>query len=268
MDLHLTGKRALVAGSSGGIGAGIARMLAEEGVTVVVHGRNGGSADRVAQQIRDGGGQAAVVLGDLSDARAVERIAREAEAQFGGIDILVNSAGASPAYEPWLETSPDLWEERFRSTTLYAVRLIHALTPAMKTRGWGRIISIGSGVYARPSAFAPEYSAAKAALHTLAVGLAHALGDSGVTANTVTSSVVLTPNTADVMAMQAARLGWPETGAALEARVAKEMWPMPIGRLGRVEDVAAAVCFLCSAQARHITGANLRVDGGSAGWVD
>jgi NAD(P)-dependent dehydrogenase (short-subunit alcohol dehydrogenase family) len=268
MTRELAGKRALVAGSSSGIGESIARLLARDGAAVVVHGRDGASAAAVVETIIDDGGEAAFVIGDLADAGATEDVARQAVAAYGGIDILVNSAGASPTFGPWLETPPELWEERFRTTTMYAVRLIHALVPPMVERGWGRVVNIGSGVNMKPSAYGPEYSAAKAALHTIAVGLSQALTDSGVTANTVSSGVVLTANTDQVMRAQAERLGFEEEGAALERRVAREMWPIPIGRMGRPEDIAEAVCYLASDRAAFITGANLRVDGGSAGWVN
>ena len=138
----------------------------------------------------------------------------------------------------------------------------------MMQRGWGRVINIGSGADSTPSGFGLEYSAAKAALHTIAVGLAHALTDSGVTVNTVTSGVVLTSNTEAVMQAQANRLGYTETGAELERRVAREVWPVPIGRMGRPEDIAEAVCFLASDRAGFVTGAKIRVDGGGAGWVN
>ena len=257
-----------MAGSSSGIGATIARLLARDGASVVVHGRDPGSAAAVVEGIAREGGTAVVVVGELADARAVAAVAEEAVEAFGGIDILVNSAGASPTFGPWLETSPELWEERFHTTTMYAVRLIHTLVPPMVERGWGRVVNIGSGVNAKPSAYGPEYSAAKAALQTIAVGLSQALADSGVTANTVSSGVVLTTNTEQVMQAQARRLGFEEEGEDLERRVARDMWPIPIGRMGRPEDIAEAVCYLVSEKAGFITGANLRVDGGSAGWVN
>ena len=91
---------------------------------------------------------------------------------------------------------------------------------------------------------------------------------SGVGANTVGCGVVLTENTEKVMLQQARQLGYPETGMALEARVAAEMWPVPVGRMARPEEIGAAVCFPCSPRADFITGAHLRVDGGAAGWVN
>jgi NAD(P)-dependent dehydrogenase (short-subunit alcohol dehydrogenase family) len=110
--------------------------------------------------------------------------------------------------------------------------------------------------------FHPEYAAAKAALNTLAPGLANDLAGSGITANIVESGVVLTANTRSVMESTARSMGITDTGAALEQRVADEIWPNLSGRLGHVDDIADMVCFLASERAGYVTGTVVRVDGG------
>jgi 3-oxoacyl-[acyl-carrier protein] reductase len=153
-------------------------------------------------------------------------------------------------------------------SVLYAVQLIQITVPAMRTNGWGRIINISSAVVYQPSPFAPDYTAAKAALHVSSPGLATALGPEGITVNTVCAGTILTTNTKNVMKEHAATLGFSEAGAALEQRFATAVWPNPTRRFGRPEEVAAAVCFLASKQASYINGATIRVDGGMGSTVN
>jgi 3-oxoacyl-[acyl-carrier protein] reductase len=141
MDLNLRGKRALVTGSSAGIGAEIARVLAQEGASVVIHGRNAERANKFAAEIRAAGGAAAVALGELTDDAQAERVAHEAEAAFGGVDILVNNAGSYPI-TAWWDTPPDVWLETYNTDVVAGVRLVKLLVPGMIERGWGRVIQI------------------------------------------------------------------------------------------------------------------------------
>ena len=268
MEFGIAGRRAFVAGSSSGIGAAIAVALAAEGVRVVVHGRNKDSAAAVAKTIQDAGGEAASVCGDLGNRAAVEVIGHGALQVFGGIDILVNSTGASDHFVPWLDIPVSQWEKRYQLSVLYAVQLIQMMVPAMRTGGWGRIINISSAVVYQPSPYAPDYTAAKAALHVASPGLATALGPEGITVNTVCAGTILTTNTENVMQAHAKALGFDETGPALERRMAREAWPNPTCRFGRPEEVAAAVCFLASKQAAYINGSTLRVDGGMGSTVN
>jgi 3-oxoacyl-[acyl-carrier protein] reductase len=267
LDLGLKGKRVLVAGSSSGIGAGIARMLGTEQAEVVVHGRDAERAAEVARDIQDAGGKAWIVLGGLEQPAEIERIAREALAAAGGIDILINCAGAGKSTHSWFDTPLERWSEQYQFSTLYAVQLIRALVPPMRERGWGRVLNVSTAASFKPSAYGPDYPAAKLALHSVAVSLMTELADSGVTVNTLTSGVVLTPNTLSVMQSRAAKAGFSESGAALEKRVTRDLWHVPLGRAGRVEELAAAACFLVSEHAGYITGAALRVDGGASGFV-
>lgn len=267
MDLELKGRRALVVGSSSGIGSGIARMLAAEGADVIVHGRNRDSAEAVASDIRAGGGTASIMLGRLDDTIAVDRLAAEALAA-GPIDILINCAGAGSSTRRWFDVPLEAWQHQFQFSTLYAVQMIRALVPAMRERGWGRVLNVSSGSGFRPTAYGPEYAAAKLALHTIAVSLASELADSGVTVNTLTSGIVLTENTQRVMQVRGREQGFTETGAALERRVLGELWRVPVGRAGRLDELASAACFLVSERASYITGTAVRVDGGASAFVN
>jgi NAD(P)-dependent dehydrogenase (short-subunit alcohol dehydrogenase family) len=268
MKLGIEGRRALIAGSSSGIGAGIAAMLAGEGVEILVHGRSLQNAEEVVARIRGSGGRASAVIAALDEPQEVERLAAEALAT-GPIDILINSAGATTSARDWFDVPVEGWQQQFQFSTLYAVQLIRALVPAMRERGWGRVLNISSGAAFKPMAFHPEYSAAKLALHTVACSLSRELGDCGVTVNTLISGLVMTDNTRAMMLKTAQAHGFTETGVALERRVLLDIWrsAIPLARAGRVEELAAAASFLVSEHASYITGASLRIDGGGAGYV-
>ncbi len=139
MDMLLRGKRALITGSTSGIGAQCARVLAGEGVGVVISGRNRERAEAVADEIRAAGGDAAIVLGDVTTEQGAGSVIESALAAFGGIDILVNNVGnpTQEAHASWFDASLDEWIADYHQNTLAAVRLIHAFVPAMKERRWG-----------------------------------------------------------------------------------------------------------------------------------
>jgi 3-oxoacyl-[acyl-carrier protein] reductase len=264
LDLKLTGKRALVTGSSSGIGEAIARALAREGARVVVHGRNAERAQGVADDIIREGGEASVALGDLARREDAGHIAGRALEALGGIDILINNAGgADEGLKPWFEPSVEQWENTFEQNVFSAVRLIRLLVPTMKQNGWGRIIQISSGVATQPFSIGADYSAAKAAMVNTTVSLAKDLGGTGITVNTVSPGPILTPAAERVFRDVAKQRGWGEEWAEIERQAVKNFVPNPLGRMGRVEEVAAAVVFLASPLADYIHGANLRVDGGT-----
>lgn len=261
MDLHVAGRTALVTGSSGGIGRAIATRLAREGCSVLVHGRDRGSADETAQSIRDLGGTATVLLGDLTVATQADAVAGQAAEH--GVDILVANAGPYAEHD-WSSAEPDGWRAAFEGNVISAVRLIRALTPPMAERGWGRVITIGTRGTITPLANMVEYSAAKAAVVNLTSSLAKELAGSKVTANCVSPGVILTPS---LRRMFEERSGGAARWDQIEDEVTAEYAPNPVGRLGRPDDIADAVAFLAGACADYITGITLPVDGGITGTV-
>lgn len=261
MDLQLEGKRALVTGSSSGIGEATAKALAREGASVVVHGRREAEANRVAREITTAGGRAAVVLGDLTTDETATTVAQGALGAFGGIDILVNNAGAY-AERSWLDTPASAWNDMFNQNVTSMVRLVRSLVPGMRERHWGRVIAIASGVATLPFHNMPDYSVSKAANVNLAVSLSKDLAGTGVTSNAVSPGPILTPGMEKFVREVAAKRGWPNDWDSIERQFVKEFTPNPSERIGRVEDVADLVTFLVSARAGYINGANFRVDGG------
>ncbi len=265
MDLQLQGKRALVTGSSSGIGAAIAQVLAREGAPVVVHGRNRARAEQVASEIARKGGQVKVAIGDLTDDAQAMAVAQAADAAFGGIDILINNAGgaAGKQQQDWLGTTSEVWAATYQANVISAVRLIRYFIPQMKQRGWGRIIQLASASATQPLPFSlPDYQASKAAVVNLTVGLSKFLGGSGVTVNTITPGTILTPALERTFRDWARARNWGDDWEEVERRAVAEMFPNPSGRVGRVEDIANMAAFIASPLADYVNGANIRVDGG------
>lgn len=265
MDLGLRGKRALVTASTSGIGAATVKMLAAEGAAVVIHGRNVERAEAIKAEIETAGGKAAIALGDLTTDATAPDVLGPALRAFGGIDILVNNLGH---YEPlapnWTDATPADFAYTYQVNVVAAVRAIHAALPGMKERGWGRIINIASGAYTEPPPEFPTYGPAKAALVNLSVGLARALPLTGITVNTVSPGNTLTETMLSNLPRIAVANGWPETDPLeIEKRFVAEQWPSPAGRMGRVEEIAALICFVASTHASYITGTNYRIDGGA-----
>lgn len=262
MDLLLKGKRALITGSSRGIGKGIAHALAKEGVTVVVHGRTKTDAQAVAEEIKEKGGKAFIAIGDLNTDESAKEVVNAALTLLGGIDILVNNAGMYYA-RGWDNTTPDQWAQIYNTNVISMVRMTQLLVPKMKEANWGRIILIGSAFGQYPGQIVADYSATKGATVTLGVSLAKELSHTGITVNTISPGPIVTDNF-DKLVLDLAELLEFGTTDINEIRQILLQGAMqnPTGRLGTVDDVANLVSFISSPLADFINGSNLRVDGG------
>jgi NAD(P)-dependent dehydrogenase (short-subunit alcohol dehydrogenase family) len=272
MDLQLRGRRALVTGSNTGIGTGIARMLGEEGCSVFVHGRNRERAEKVAAEI----GAAGCLAADLATDDGADELYSQAKAALGGsIEVLVNNAGGAPSsgsavMEP-KDITIDSWLEAYQINTLAAVRMVLRAVPDMLAVKWGRIINISSSGGVLPPPRGADYNAAKAAINNLSVGLARSLKGVGITVNTVSPGIIVTPSLGPWMRRRyVEERGWnPDiTDEEIQQRVALEVHDLPVGRLGSVEDIGMVVCLLASPRCGYVTGANYRVDGGQIRTVN
>jgi 3-oxoacyl-[acyl-carrier protein] reductase len=263
MDLGLDGKRALVTGSSSGIGIGIALTLAAEGAAVVVHGRNLERTRAVASRIAAEGGTSAVAVGSLSSDTSAADVAAAALGAFGGIDILVNNAGGSAeiADASWFAAQTSDWLETYQANVLAAVRMVHHLVPGMKERGWGRVINIGTGAAITPTSGQPDYGPAKAAMLNMSLGLSKALRRSGITCNAVSPGMIRTEGLQRFLADFAAKRGWGDDLQRAEDYIVKGTGQTVV-KVGEVEDIAFAVAMLASPRADFINGVNLHADGG------
>jgi 3-oxoacyl-[acyl-carrier protein] reductase len=262
MDLKLKGRRALVTGSSSGIGEGIARMLAQEGCAVVVHGRNRERAEKVAADINAAG----VAIGDLSTDEGAAAVYAQARSALGAsIEILVNNAGGSSTGNTTkapVDISMQDWVSNYHSNALSSVRLCRLAVPDMVAAKFGRVINVSSAVAVQPNNLGSDYSIAKAALNNFTVSLAGSLKGVGVTVNTVSPGIVMVDG---LVRMGRKKYGDPNmTIEEITQRLAadKVFDLPPAGRLGNPADLALVTCMLASPLSGFITGANYRVDGG------
>jgi 3-oxoacyl-[acyl-carrier protein] reductase len=245
---NLTDKVAVVTGAARGIGAAIVKALAAAGAAVVVNYAIGEeAAARVVEEIRDKGGQALAVQGDVSKAADVSRLFAEAEAAFGAIDVLVNNAGVA-RMSPLEAVTEDLYRRLFDTNVPGPVLTIKEALAHFSTNG-GSVINIGSVVSVSPTPGSTIYAATKGAVETITRVLAAGLGGRRIRVNT------LAPGTVETDATRADGLIGSELGKELVART-------PLGRLGQPEDVARVAVFLASDEASWVTGAFIPVSGG------
>ena len=243
---EFAGRRALVTGGSRGIGAAIALRLLDGGATVVTSART-----RSASTPK----MSTFVQGDLRSEDGARQLVDQAVQALGGLDIVVNNAGASRVYVGGPATIPDAeWQDSLDINFLSAVRVVNAALPALEESGAGAaIVNISTNVAKAPEPALLHYAAAKAALAAYSKGLAKSLAPAGIRVNVVTPGAVETPGGTEVLKTIADALGAP-----LDAIAAS----IPLGRFGDARDIAEAVAFLVSARSQWITGAEFDINGG------
>ena len=262
MDLQLKGRRALVTGSSSGIGEAIARMLAEEGAAVVVHGRNRERAEKIAIEI----GAAGVAIGDLATDEGAAAVYAEAVKALGGnIELLINNAGGSSTGKSNTapaDMSPADFISNYNANAMAAIRLCLHAVPGMVAAKFGRVINVSSAVAVQPNNMGADYSAAKSALNNFTVSLAGSLKGVGVTVNTVSPGIIMVDG---MIRWGRAKYNDPTLSieGITERMAADRIFDLPpAGRLGTPRDLALIICTLASPLSGFVTGANYRVDGG------
>jgi len=241
----LSGKVALVAGGSRGIGAAVARRLAAMGAEVALtYKKQRDAADAVVSDITTAGGRALAFEVDVIRSDSVDTLVRNVADRCGRIDILVNSAGIAP-YRPLGAIDTDYVRDVFDANVLGTVLLTQAVVPYLPSPG-GRIIHFSSRLAVSPIATSSVYAAAKAAVSTLTLAFSKELGAKGITINAVAPGVIETDMTTAIIN---------ERGDAIKSAT-------PLGRIGVPDDIAGIVGFLASPESGWITGRTLLADGG------
>ncbi|WP_037080970.1 SDR family oxidoreductase [Neorhizobium vignae] len=259
MDLGLNGKRALVLASSRGLGLGIAKALASEGAHVLLVGRSG---ERLADNCKainaEGKGKADWVWGDLAEENFVEAMKTAVKEKLGGIDILVNNTGG-PTPGTAEDMSADKLDIFFQSMVLRVITLTNALLPQMKEQGFGRILTVASSGVFEPIANLALSNTLRSALVGWNKTIATEVAGFGITCNMLLPGRIHTDRIDELDGANAKR-----TGKSVEEIRSASLKTIPAGRLGKVEEFAAAGAFLCSVPASYVTGTMLRVDGGAS----
>lgn len=244
--VDLSGKRALITGSTRGIGMAIAMYLAKAGARVIITGRDEGRAKEVAQHISSEFGVEALGVGmNMEDMRSIEEAYRRVEAQWGGVDVLINNAGITRD-KLFLRMSLEDWEQVLKVNLTGTFLITSLAVKGMLKNRWGRIVNISSVVGFTGNVGQVNYSATKSALIGFTKSLAKELASRNITVNAVAPGFIETDMTAVL-------------SEEIKSAYLKNI---PLGRFGKPEDVAGMVVFLCSEYASYITGEVVHINGG------
>lgn len=259
VDLGLSGKTALVTGASEGIGRATALRFAREGANVVVCARREEPLRALEAEIEASGAGAVTVACDVTDPDAPAKVLEAARERWPGIDILVNNAGSTFAGQ-FLDTTDADWSAGIEMNLMSAVRFTRACLPWMLEQRWGRLIFVSSTYGRLGDPNHPIYGTTKGAMLNLSKSIAAAYAAAGVRSNCVLPGLTMTPLIEGNLQRAMERTG--RTAEDLLKGVT-DRWPIPVGRLGAMDETADAIAFLCSENAEWITGVSLPVDGGT-----
>jgi 2-hydroxycyclohexanecarboxyl-CoA dehydrogenase len=242
---------ALVSGGARGIGRAIVLGLAADGRAVAIADRLADEAAAVADEVRSAGGRAVALGVDITDGSAVRDAVAQVASELGPVDVLVNNAGWDELM-PFVETDEAFWDRVIDINYKGCLRLCHATLPGMAERGWGRVVNIGSDAGRVGSSLESVYSGTKGAIIAFTKTIAREFARSGITANTVCPGPTDTPMLAGII----------EAAEDADKVIRAMTRGVAMKRVGRPEEVAAAVRFFASEDAGFVTGQTLSVSGG------
>ena len=265
MNLSITGRAAVVTGGDSGIGLATAKMLAGEGVNIILNDKTHSALKKAADEVRScamSDNRIVPVTADLTKNEEVQMLAEKAKKEFGGIDILVNCAGIRGAAGDFLKLSDEDWYNTIDIDLMGAVRVCRTFIPHMQEKGWGRIVLIASENATQPYEEESPYNACKAGIINLTKCLSKAYSPKGVMINCVSPAYIATPMT-DAMMEELAKKRNSSEEEAIQWFLKNKRPHIVVDRRGKPDEVACVIAFLCSEHASYITGSDYRVDGGS-----
>lgn len=256
MDFGLKGKRAIVMAASRGLGYASAMGLAREGCHLVICSRDQQRIEAAADAIRrDTGAKVKPLVADVSTAREAKRLVEAAVTEYGGLEIVVHNAGGPPAGET-LAMSDEQWQKAFEQNLLSFTRIVGAAAPEMAKAGYGRVITIASSSIKQPIPNLALSNALRAGVWGIAKTLSRELAPQGILVNVIAPGRIDTERIAELDSANAQR-----SGKSVEDVRKASVASIPLGRLGRPEELANLVVFLASQSASYITGQAITVDG-------
>jgi 3-oxoacyl-[acyl-carrier protein] reductase len=260
MELGITGRVALVCAASQGLGKATALALAREGAHLVICSRDRARIASAAEEIRAAvpgkGNRVIPAVADLTDPSNIRDFVGAALQEFHRIDILVTNAGGPPV-ATFPELDDETWERGVRLTLMSTVRCIRAVLPSMRERRWGRIVNITSIAARQPIDDLIVSSTLRPGILGLSKVLANRYAAEGILVNSVTPGYILTDRQREIHHARATA-----QGKSAEWSMESVARSIPMGRLGRPEELADVIVFLCSERASYVTGATISVDGG------
>jgi NAD(P)-dependent dehydrogenase (short-subunit alcohol dehydrogenase family) len=256
MELGIAGRVAIVTGGSRGIGRAVAERLCREGARVALCARNRDSLAEARRALEAIGGQVLAVEADLTEPAAADRVVEATAAAWGRIDILVNNAGAARGI-PFDELTQDLWLENLQLKLFGYLRMARLVLPHLRRNGWGRIVNVAGLAGLQPSPLTMPVGLNNAGILNVMKALADGEAANQILVTTVCPGPILTERQTRLL-QDAART----KGTSLEAAQREATSAIPLGRMGRPEEVADVVAFLASERASYITGSLVLVDGG------
>jgi 3-oxoacyl-[acyl-carrier protein] reductase len=256
MDLGLKGKRAIVMAASRGLGYASALGLAREGCHLVICSRDRQKIDAAAEAIRAAtGARVTALVADVSSAAEAARLVDTAVSEYGGVEIVVHNAGGPPAGET-LQMTDEQWQKAFEQNLLSLTRIVRAAAPEMAKAGYGRVLTIASSSIKQPIPNLALSNALRAGVWGMAKTLSRELAPQGILVNVVAPGRIDTERIAELDQANAHK-----SGKSIDDVRKASVASIPLGRLGRPEELANLVVFLASQAASYITGQAITVDG-------
>lgn len=264
MDLGIDGKIALVTGAASGIGLSTAKMLLEEGTTVIFTDKDHQQLDQVSNEVNNT--KAFFYSADITSQDDLKELHQKISDNVGTIDILVQSAGIAGEQGLFHELSDETWVNTLEVDVMGPVRVIKEFLPDLRTGGWGRLMILSSENGVQPYEDETPYNCAKAALLALSKGLSNTYAEEGLTVNSVSPAFIESAMTDELVEKEAEEINGTKEDA-IQSFLENKKPHLTLNRRGKAEEAAAVIVFLCSDQASFVNGSNYRVDAGSVATI-